>query len=128
LSSFPSEGLYLSHGDDPYSFFREGFTTVFPVPGDILIDHATCPSWFTGSPSHVCGNIGRRLAELALDLLPEYLADYYCWDIYLNKSHADGKVYNEFKGYFSLQELENADLWGRLSQRALDLGLWCGGM
>ncbi len=125
---FPSEGLYLSHGDDPYSFFQEGSTTVFPVPGDILIDQATYTSWFTGDPSYVCGNIGRRPAELALDLLPDFLVQYYCWDISLNKSHAEGKVYDAFKHHFSLQYLENTNLWGRLSQRATDLGLWCGGM
>jgi hypothetical protein len=37
-------------------------------------------------------------------------------------------VYAAFDSYYTLQELEAADLWNRLSQRAADLGLWCGGM
>jgi len=125
---FPSEGLYLSHGDDPYSYFREGTTTVVPALGDVLIDQDTYTNWFTGDPNYVCSNIGRRPAELALALLPDRLAWDYCTDIKEKSDHANGYVYKAFKGYYTLQELEAADLWGRLSQRAAELGYWCGGM
>src|SRR5262249_38750689 len=43
---FASEGLYLDHGDAPYSFFMPDNTTVFPPLGALLIDQATYTSWF----------------------------------------------------------------------------------
>jgi hypothetical protein len=121
---FISEGLYLSHGDDPYAGFYEASTTVFPQLGEILIDQATYLNWFTGDPfgDYVCGNVGRRPAELMLQLLPDYLADYYCWDVAANAPHDSGYVYNAFNYYYSLQELEAADLWDRLCLRAIELG------
>ena len=119
---FPSEGLYLSHGDDPYDFFREGGTTVFPQLGEILIDQATYLNWFTGTPEYVCGNVGRRPAELALQLLPDFLVTYYCSDVAANTPHDSGSVYDAFNYSFTLQELEDADLWGRLCLRAIELG------
>lgn len=125
---FPSEGLYLSHGDDPYGYFYEGTTTVVPALGDILIDQNTYTTWFTGTPDYVCHNVGRRSAELALDLLPDHLAERYCLDVADNNDHANSRVYTAFAYYYTLQELEAANLWSRLSQRATDLGLWCGGM
>jgi len=119
---FPSEGYYLSHGDDPYvSFFKN--STVLPQPGEILIDQTTYLNWFTGTDDYVCGNIGRRPVELAVQLLPDPLVQYYCWDVGTNAPHDSGYVYNTFSHFYTLQELEAADLWGRLCLRAIDLGL-----
>jgi hypothetical protein len=125
---FPSEGGYLSHGDDPYGFFREGTTTIVPPIGAFLIDEATYTQWFTGATEYVCSNISRQDAQLALALLPDSLALKYCDDVQHDKDHASGLVYQAFSSYYTVQELEAADLWTRLSQRATDLGLWCGGL
>jgi hypothetical protein len=125
---FPSEARYLSHGDDPYGFFAEGITTVLPPLGAHLIDEATYSTWFTGPADYVCSNIGLRDAELGLALLPDWLAQRYCEDIAQNKDHASSSVAQAFSLHYSIAQLETADLWTRLSQRATDLGLWCGGM
>jgi hypothetical protein len=125
---FPSENLYMSHGDDPYGFFREGTTTVVPPIGAFLIDAATYTQWFTGPTEYVCSNVSRRDAELGLALLPDWLAQAYCDDIKDKKDHPSGSVYHAFHLQYTVQDLEAAKLWSRLSQRAADLGLWCGGM
>jgi hypothetical protein len=122
---FSSEGYYLSHGDDPYiSFFKN--STVLPQPGEILIDQATYLNWFTGSDEYVCSNIGRRPMELVVQLLPDLLVTYYCWDVAANAPHDSGHVYDVLKYYYTVQELEAVDLWGRLSHRASELGLCTG--
>lgn len=61
---FPTEGLYMDHGDDPYS-------SAFKVSGhpalDLLIDEATYTEWFgTSLANHEqgCDNIARRAVEL----------------------------------------------------------------
>jgi hypothetical protein len=118
---FPSEGLYLSHGDDPYfGLFKD--STVVPQPGEILIDQATYLNWFTGSDDYVCGNIGKRAVDLTLQLVPDPLVMYYCWDVAANTPHDSGHVYDVFKSYYTLQELEAAQLWERLCLRAIELG------
>ena len=125
---FPSDDKYMSHGDDPYTFFGEGNVTVVPPIGAFLIDEATYTQWFTGATEYVCSNISRRPAELALALLPDPLAVKYCNDVQDNLDHASGSVYKAFSSYYTLAELEAADLWNRLSQRATELGLPCGGL
>jgi hypothetical protein len=126
---FSSEGRYLSHGDDVHTGFQEGSTTVVPALGDIMIDQATYLSWFTGPPSYICTNVGRRSRELVVELLPDWLvkSPYHCKDLLLNKSHADSNVYAWLAPYFTVQELEAQTLWTRLDQRVIDLGLSCGG-
>jgi hypothetical protein len=60
---FPSEDLYLSHGDDPYSGeFREG-----SCPSErLLLDSATFDAWFRRGPeAQRCDNIGRGAREAA---------------------------------------------------------------
>jgi len=118
---FPSEGLYLSHGDDPYCGWWK-HSTVVPQLGEMLIDQATYLNWFTGSDEYVRSNIGRRCAELMLKYLPDPLVTYYCWDVAANTPHDSGDVYDSFKKDYTVEELEAADLWGRLCQRAIELG------
>jgi hypothetical protein len=126
---FLSEGLYLSHGDDPYiSYWREGNTSVVPPMEDFLIDQTTYSSWFEGDPNQACNNIGRRPIELMVDWLPDLLVQHYCDDVANNKTHASGSVYQVFQKWYTVQELEAENLWSRLSQRACDLNLWCCGM
>jgi hypothetical protein len=69
LAFFPSEKLYLDHGDDPYN------AVVRAAPNSpilsLLIDEATYQSWFTsdltvnitGTNSTALANVGRKAAE-----------------------------------------------------------------
>ena len=62
-------------------------------------------------------NVGRRSADLGLKYAEgPYLRDRYCDDIQAGKSHAAGKVYDFFSYYYTVQYLENANLWQRLDQ------------
>ncbi|MBW2305978.1 MAG: hypothetical protein JRG73_03500 [Deltaproteobacteria bacterium] len=126
---FITEGLYLSHGDDPYDLYQEGTTSVAPPMIEFLIDQTTYTNWFEGDPGEACDNIARRPVELAVWWLPDRIVYKYCNDIYYNLDHASGSVYqNYYSRYYTVEELEATDLWGRLSQQATALGYWCGGM
>ena len=64
LAFFPTENLYLDHGDDPYNFNVKN--SIKPMT-DFLIDEATYKSWFTSDltvnildeNSPACANIGK---------------------------------------------------------------------
>lgn len=65
LPHFPSEGRYLSHGDDPYN--RNSREPPPPLSGEaLLIDQAKFDAWFGAAvaDAQVCDNIGRRPREL----------------------------------------------------------------
>ena len=64
LPSFVHEGVYLSHGDDPYNQNSQDAPR-FPI-GDLLIDQTKFDAWFgaTVPEMTVCDNIGRRPREL----------------------------------------------------------------
>ncbi|HEX5757121.1 MAG TPA: hypothetical protein VFY12_12330 [Arenimonas sp.] len=58
---FPSEGLYLSHGDDPYS---GEFTATGCSAERLLLDANTFQAWFRRGPeAQRCANIGRAARE-----------------------------------------------------------------
>lgn len=60
---FRSEGLYLDHGDNPYT----GYANATWPPEDALIDEPTYVAWFGPNLDHQttnCENVGRRPKEL----------------------------------------------------------------
>ena len=69
LAYFPSEKLYLDHGDDPYNQVVKNHPAS-PVL-NLLIDEATYQSWFTpdltvninGTNAAALANVGRKAAE-----------------------------------------------------------------
>ncbi|MCE1203333.1 MAG: Ig domain-containing protein [Holophagaceae bacterium] len=69
LAYFPSEKLYLDHGDDPYNQVVKNHPTS-PVL-NLLIDEATYQAWFTpdltvninGTNAAALANVGRKAAE-----------------------------------------------------------------
>jgi hypothetical protein len=60
---FRSEGLYLDHGDNPYT----GYANALWPPEEALIDEATYIDWFgpnLDNKTTGCDNVGRRPQEL----------------------------------------------------------------
>jgi len=117
LVGFPSERMYLSHGDDPYNAFSYA-----PFPAqDLLIDEAKKKSWFDGDPT--CRNVGRRPVEVGWNHLPKELVKEHCRDLRFSRSHAESWVYKDLKileqpvSYF-----EERRLWERLDAKVSLLG------
>jgi len=130
---FPSEELYLTHGDDPYSWFHDSEPAVTPPMEEFLIDHATFTSWFDEIKENSCDNIGRRVIELAIEYLPNRMVDQYCMDVWRIQTnqitdHSQGDIFESLDHLYTFQELSDMDLWGRLAQQAITLGYWCAGM
>ena len=119
LPHFIEDGLYLSHGDDPYD--RTATTT--PIH-ELPIDQAQFDAWFgDGVPqTNQKQNVGRRPFELALIHLPDYLLKLYCADMLAGRSHINGWVYERFKTYYSVAELEAKQLWQRMDAKITSLG------
>ncbi len=119
---FPTDGLYLGHGDDPYSYFKHGLSVVPPL-GAILIDEPTYQAWFSGPPAPGCPEVSRRPAQLAAQFLPDELAIAHCVDLKDGKSHADSYVAQSLSPAYTVAELEAQNLWQQLDQRLVTLGL-----
>ena len=117
---FPSEGMFLSHGDDPYSRLTKA-TPPYPAV-DLLIDQAQYDAWFPAGAADPNRNIGRQVYELALVHLPDYLLHLYCSDIAAGRSHAQSDVYRVFEHLYTVAELEAMNLWDRLDQKVASFG------
>jgi len=118
--NFPGEDKWLSHGDDPYNSFSRS-TPRYPAE-ELLIDQATYSSWFTNGMPDPDLNIGRQVYELALIYLPDVLLGKHCDDIAAGLNHADSEVYEAFSRWYSVQELEAQNLWGRLDEKIATFG------
>jgi len=117
-----ADGLYLSHGDDPYNQLT---TAVPPIPAsEIPIDQAKFNAWFgPGVPdADVDNNVGRRLLELALIYLPTYLLQRYCNDIADGNAPGAGQVFNLFSPVYTLAELEAQFLWIKMDNKLASMG------
>ena len=121
---FVHEGLYLSHGDDPYNAFLQGEGA--PPTAQLLIDRSKWKAWFVradeGYSLTICKNVGRRVRELAIEYLPAELLQLYCADVAAGKGHAAGQVYAELEFNYGVGELEAAGLWKRLADKVAHLG------
>lgn len=119
---FMADGRYLTHGDDPYDALAKA-TPPFPAE-ELLIDQATYDAWFGPAVSDTdqSNNIGRRLLELALVYLPDYLLRAYCHDIANRRGHGDGDVFAIFSRNYTVSELEREDLWARMDAKIAGFG------
>jgi hypothetical protein len=120
---FLSELQYLSHGDDPYNRLAAGDPPPYPAT-ELLIDAAQWILWF-GDAVPVAerdNNIGRRVYDLALQYLPDYLLHLYCEDLAAGRTHEASQVYGCFKRWYTVADLEAMDLWTRLAQRVAARG------
>jgi hypothetical protein len=120
---FVTEGLCLSHGDDPYN----GYCRVQPSFDieQILITKAQYDIWFPPGAAPVAGelgNVGRGVTEAAIKLLPIALLDDRAQDVMAGRSRETGKVLQAFKDKYTLAALEAAQLWQRLDARLAGLG------
>jgi hypothetical protein len=130
LTRFMTEGLSLSHGDDPYIGFD-----IYGVPTKaLLLSETTFRSWFvTPSASLISENIGRGNPEAMIQYLSGKLQWEYCHDPVPNADHAHSLIATDWifstrPDVYPLSYLENlpadpakpglpASLWARLAQK-----------
>jgi hypothetical protein len=119
---FMNEGVYLSHGDDPYSAFSRE-TSLFPA-GELLIDEAQWEAWFGPSVpvEERTNNVGRRVLELAIQYLPTYLLRKRCSDLDAGRGREESEVFQIFQRVYTLAQLDEANLWTRMDGKITDSG------
>ncbi|MFX1538301.1 MAG: hypothetical protein ACFFDI_29275 [Promethearchaeota archaeon] len=112
---FVDNWKYLSHGDDPYNRYLVKCTPPYPIE-EMLIDQTQWDSWFGDAvpPEERAKNIGRQVKELAIKYLPDYLLHLHCADVAAGRSHAESDVYDVFSRYYTVEELEEMNLWTRI--------------
>ena len=120
---FVTEGVGLSHGDDPYS----AFIRVRPSPPvhDLLVSEGQLNQWFPSGRTPTTGaplNVGRQVAVVTVAQLPIYLLNVYAGDVAARRPKEKSKVFEELSPFFSLAELESKQLWQRLDARITEVG------
>ncbi len=130
IPSFPSEGIYLSHGDDPYSSFAQ-YSPPFPEPfptSELPIPEATYQEWFnaSNSPEENLRNVGRKVTELGVEHLPQALLRARCSDRANGLSNESSYVYSpQFAGignFWTVAELEAMRFWERMDEKIAQYG------
>ncbi len=130
IPSFPSDALYLSHGDDPYSGLTKPIPP-FPEPfpaSEIPIDEATYQEWFSESNSDEenLNNVGRRTTELAVKYLSPSLLRLRCDDLAHGRSNEESEVYRPGSAgvgrYWTVAELEAMRFWERMDAKITQYG------
>ena len=120
---FPTIHRALSHGDAPYNWGPD--CTAFdgwpvPTPGERLITLSQWHQWFDPpiDPNISINNVGRRMAELAVQYQSDALLDRYCQDTAAGLDHASGQVAAMVKTYYTVSQLEALHLWDKLAAKA----------
>ena len=127
IPSFPTEGMYLTHGDDPYSGHAQ-YTPPFPEPfptSEIPITEATYREWFgeTRSNEEKLNNVSRRIAELALEYLPQVLLSFRCHDRVNGVSDNESSLaYRTVYPFWTVAELEAMRFWERMDAKIEQYG------
>jgi hypothetical protein len=67
-------------------------------------------------------NIGRRVYELALQYLPDYLLHLHCQDLAAGRAHNASSVYDAFKSWYTVADLEAMNLWPGMDQCITERG------
>ena len=128
--SFPSEDVYLSHGDDPYNRFT-WYSPPFPEPfpsSDLLISGSRFREWFNSSHSNEENrwNVGRRVRELAVENLPQLLLHWRCLDLADGLPKESGRVYRPGSSGigrdWTVAELEAMGFWERMDAKIAEYG------
>ncbi len=123
LPYFSTDGVHLSHGDDPYDQWT--FADPPYSMSELLLDQTKFDSWFGSgvSADAKCKHISKRPAELAIQYLPTAMLHDYCNDRFLGNSHADGEVYAGFKPHgYTVAQLEGLHLWRNMKSKIASMG------
>jgi len=116
LPRFPADGLFMSHGDDPYNAASRNET----FPGEeILIDADTFREWFRDGKTseEQRANVGRAAYEACVRNAGNWLLEKHRGDVAEGRGHAESEVYAAVKKYYTVEELEATGLWERLDAR-----------
>jgi len=120
--AFLSENMYLTHGDDPYSP-RAKCTPPYPAE-ELLVNQDKFDEWLGPdlTAEERSKNLGRRVVELDLMYLSNYLLHLHCADLAAERSPEQSEVYLSFWRYYTLEALEEANLWARLDEKVESFG------
>jgi hypothetical protein len=127
---FPSAGVAMTHGDDPYD--ETGFVTPYPgFPGPeplenlVTIDEYNNQIFPPGQSYDACiASTGVQPGNIAIKYGSDYVMNLYCQDLASSATHANGQVYAFMSYYYSLQTLESMGLWTTLDNKQAALN-WC---
>ncbi len=127
---FPTLNLALSHGDDPYdalAYFKTYPGWPMPAASEYFITIDQWNQWFGPSidPNVSINNVGKRMGELAVQYLSDYLLNAYCADVASNATHASGQVFDCAAIFYTVADLEAIHLWDNLAAKATALN-FCG--
>lgn len=121
LPYFISEGLYLSHADDPYGQITRS-APGFPIE-ELFIDQATFDTWFGSNSRGACG---RQVKDvLLIKYLPTAVLRARCVDFAKGNSREDSYILNNYAGlgtFYSVAELEAINFWDRMDAKIASLG------
>jgi len=117
---FGTIGRTLSHGDDVYAVnFNIPSRNPSYLPAQkLLITLDQFNNWFTPRGYNAQNNVGRRVYDVALEILPHKLLDLYCDDLQVPGMNIKyGSVYATFQRWYSFKQLYLAGLWNRLQKK-----------
>jgi hypothetical protein len=120
---FMAEDLCLTSGPDVYDDLCR-LQPSFPID-KILITKAQFDAWFPATAKPAPGvppNVGRRVAELAVQYLPIELLHDHALDMISKIGKENGFVFKRLKSKYSVAELDLMQLWQRLDFRVRELG------
>ncbi|MCX6604225.1 MAG: hypothetical protein NTV52_11585 [Acidobacteria bacterium] len=109
---FISEGMYLTHGDDPYN----GYSRTLPRPiRDLLINETTYQAWFPSNDVVAADkNVGRRVVELNMKYPSDDLAKTHAFDKMMGRTRANGSVFETMGRFYTMAQLDASGFWTRL--------------
>lgn len=91
----------------------------------ILVTKTQFDAWFppglkvTADTPH---NVARRIYELSIRHLPIYALNLHARDVAAKKPREAGEVYESFKRFYTVAELDSQQLWQRLDAKLAQLG------
>lgn len=112
---FPTEGKYLSHADDPYKVQVK--TAGYPIEFVMLESQEYVDIFGDGNADdeyEVLRKIGFKIRGLTARFIPLITLFERCKDISANKSLEESDVFKNLKARFTMDELQEMNLWGRL--------------
>lgn len=129
LPHFVSEGLALSHGDDLYNGnFRNDSSFPMFIPYDeVFITEEKFLDWFGPQTTQEerGKNVGRRMKELSIQYLTFPIIKDWCKDLEEGNSIEESHVYKRLKDHYTLQDLNELQLWQKLTGKVESLEYSC---